>query len=113
MRAGAKGYFAERDVALVQRNDADVAKFHEKEAQRWDVVYDEDYYARHPGGIELAFYPGDTVEIAGDVDDKGLRRRDALQLDDGYESCQTCSTSVRSLLCSTNLLLAPSLRVTR
>ena len=94
MRAGAKGYFAERDVALVQRNDADVAKFHEKEAHRWDVVYDEDYYARHPGGIELAFYPGDTVEIVGDVDDKGLRGVVThFEFDDGYESCQTCSTS--------------------
>ena len=94
MRAGAKGYFAERDVALGQRNDADVAKFHEKEAHRWDVVYDEDYYARHPGGIELAFYPGDTVEIVGDVDDKGLRGVVThFEFDDGYESCQTCSTS--------------------
>ena len=64
---GVIGYFACRDVSLVERRDEDVATFHAKECERWDVVYDDDYYARHPGGIVLDFYPGDRVEIVNDV----------------------------------------------
>ena len=97
---GVIGYFACRDVSLVERRDEDVATFHAKECERWDVVYDDDYYARHPGGIVLDFYPGDRVEVVNDVALKGIESAKGMrgvvthfEFDDGYESCQTCSTA--------------------
>ena len=96
-----KGYFASTDVVLLERKEEDVAAFHEKERNRWDVVYDEDYYARHgPGGQDLEFYPGDRVEVVNSVKVKEIEDVKGMQgvvshyeFDDGYESCQTCSTS--------------------
>ena len=38
-----KGYFAISDLLLVERNEEDVASFHEKERVRWLEVYDEVY----------------------------------------------------------------------
>ena len=82
-----KGYFASRDVRLVSRRAE-------------DVVYDEDYYAFHPKGLSLEFYPGDRVEVVGDVKVKEIenaRGRTGVvthyEFDDEYESCQTCSTA--------------------
>ena len=64
------------------------------------VVYDEDYYAFHPKGLSLEFYPGDRVEVVGDVKVKEIenaRGRTGVvthyEFDDEYESCQTCSTA--------------------
>ena len=95
-----KGYFASRDVRLVSRRAEDVAAFQERERIRWDVVYDEDYYAFHPKGLSLEFYPGDRVEVVGDVKVKEIenaRGRTGVvthyEFDDEYESCQTCSTA--------------------
>ena len=95
-----KGYFASRDVRLVSRRAEDVAAFQERERIRWDVVYDEDYYAFHPKGLSLEFYPGDRVEVVGDVKVKEIenaRGRPGVvthyEFDDEYESCQTCSTA--------------------
>ena len=47
--------FVSRDVRLVSRRAEDVAAFQERERIRWDVVYDEDYYAFHPKGLSLEF----------------------------------------------------------
>ena len=95
-----KGYFASRDVRLVSRRAEDVAAFQERERIRRDVVYDEDYYAFHPKGLSLEFYPGDRVEVVGDVKVKEIenaRGRTGVvthyEFDDEYESCQTCSTA--------------------
>ena len=97
---GVKGYFASKDVMLLKRSEDSVAAFHEKERHRWDVVYDEDYFERYPGGMDLEFYPGDRVEIVTDVKVKHLENAKGMrgtvthyEFDDGYESCQTCSTS--------------------
>lgn len=58
-------------------------------------VYDEEY-------VEAAqpFYPGDRVEVIRDVKVKEIENTKGMQgvvthyeFDDGYESCQTCSTS--------------------
>ena len=38
-----KGYFAIQDCLLIDRNDEDVAAFHEKESVRWLEVYEEEY----------------------------------------------------------------------
>ena len=92
--AGLKGYFATKDVLLVDRRDEDVAAFHEKERHRWDVVYDEVYVE-----TDQEFYPGDRVKIVGEVTVKDVDTLGMLgvlthfEFDDGYEACQTCSTS--------------------
>ena len=100
MASGYKGYFAETDVLLVDRAEEDVAKFHAKERHRWREVYDEEYVE-----APQEYYPGDRVEIVGDVQVKsrgevvienarGMRGTIThYEFDDGYESCQTCSTS--------------------
>ena len=95
-----KGYFADRDVLLVERSQEDVTAFHAKERTRWREVYDEEYKE-----APVEFYPGDRVEV---VCDEPVKRRGEVVLesargiqgvvthyefDDGYESCQTCSTS--------------------
>ncbi len=87
-------------MRLVSRRAEDVAAFQERERIRWDVVYDEDYYAFHPKGLSLEFYPGDRVEVVGDVKVKEIenaRGRTGVvthyEFDDEYESCQTCSTA--------------------
>lgn len=98
--AGLKGYFADRDVLLVERNQEDVTAFHTKERTRWREVYDEEYKE-----APQEFYPGDRVKVVSDVPVK--RRGEVVlesargiqgvvthyEFDDGYESCQTCSTS--------------------
>lgn len=93
--SGVKGYFAEKDVLLITRTDEDVAAFHAKERHRWREVYDEEYVE-----APQEFYPGDRVEIVGDVKVKDIDNAKGMQgtvthyeFDDGYESCQTCSTS--------------------
>ena len=80
--------------------DADVAAFHEKERIRWDVVYDETYVE-----APQEFYPGDRVKIVSDVQIKRFGKVEIesakgmqgtvthYEFDDGYESCQTCSTA--------------------
>ena len=97
---GLKGYFADRDVLLVERKQEDVAAFHAKERTRWREVYDEEYTE-----APQEFYPGDRVRIVSDVPVK--RRGEVVlesargiegvvthyEFDDGYESCQTCSTA--------------------
>ena len=97
---GLKGYFADRDVLLVERKQEDVAAFHAKERTRWREVYDEEYKE-----APVEFYPGDRVRIVSDVPVK--RRGEVVlesakgiegvvthyEFDDGYESCQTCSTA--------------------
>jgi hypothetical protein len=98
---GLKGYFADRDVLLVERNQEDIAAFHAKERTRWREVYDEEYKE-----APQEFYPGDRVKVVSDVPVK--RRGEVVlesargiqavvthyEFDDGYESCQTCSTSL-------------------
>ena len=95
MRAGVKGYFATKDVQLVERKEEDVLRFHEKERIRWREVYDEEYRE-----ADQEYYPGDKVEIVGSVKVKEIEDANGLtgivthfEFDDGYESCQTCSTS--------------------
>ena len=90
-----KGYFASNDVLLVERNDEHVAAFHEKERTRWREVYDEEYVE-----APQEFYPGDVVEIVGEVKVKEIENARGMrgvvthfEFDDGYESCQTCSSS--------------------
>ena len=97
---GLKGYFAIKDVLLVERSEVDVTAFHAKERTRWREVYDEEYTE-----APQEFYSGDRVEVVSDVP---LKRRGEVvtesakgiqgvvthyEFDDGYESCQTCSTS--------------------
>ena len=93
--SGPKGYFSTNDVILVERRDEDVAAFHEKERTRWREVYDEEY-AEAPQD----FYPGDRVQIVSAVKVKEIEDASGMmgvvthyEFDDGYESCQTCSTS--------------------
>ena len=90
-----KGYFGSTDVKLIERKDEDVAAFHASETRRWDVVYDE-VYVETP----QEFYPGDRVEVVADIKVKDIENAKGMQgvvtnfeFDDGYESCQTCSTS--------------------
>ena len=52
-----KGYFAIRDLLVVERKASDVEAFHRKEQERWRRVYDEDYVE-----AKQEFYPGDRVE---------------------------------------------------
>lgn len=99
--ADIKGYFSLRDVVLVKRNENDVAAFHEKERKRWRDVYDAEYKE-----TPQDFYVGDRVKVVTDVEVlKGgkvvIENADGMQgvvtnydFDDGYESCQTCGTSV-------------------
>ena len=98
MMAGVRGYFANRDVLLIERSEEAVAAFHEKERIRWDEVYDEVYVEGQYG--ELEYYPGDRVKVVGDVSVKEIENAFGMlgvvthyEFDDGYESCQTCSTS--------------------
>ena len=99
--AGVKGYFAMRDVLLVERSDDDVAHFHEKERIRWREVYDEEYKE-----APQEFYPGDRVKVVSEEplrfgfpvktieNPKGMEGVVThYEFDDGYEACQTCSTS--------------------
>ena len=91
-----KGYFAIRDLLVVERKEEDVAAFHENERKRWREVYDEEY-------VETAqdFYPGDRVEVIADVSvNKDIKNAEGMRgvvthfdFDDGYESCQTCQSS--------------------
>mmetsp|Transcript_49332 Transcript_49332/g.81920 ORF Transcript_49332/g.81920 Transcript_49332/m.81920 type:complete len:193 (+) Transcript_49332:45-623(+) len=98
-----KSYFAIEDVLLVERTEDDVIAFHEKERRRWLEVYDE-VYVEAP----QEFYPGDRVQVVSSVlvkavfddsvedfiDAKGMQGCVVhYEFDDGYESCQTCSTS--------------------
>ena len=92
---GLKGYFATNDVLLVSRRDSDIAAFHEKERVRWREVYDEEYVES-----PQEYYPGDRVEIINSMKVKEIEDAKGMQgtvthyeFDDGYESCQTCSTS--------------------
>ena len=97
-----KGYFAISDVQLVERNEEDVSAFHDKERNRWLVVYEEEPPPGTPGvpgGVPLEFYPGDRVKVVGDVKVKETSAQGMLgtvthyEFDDGYECCQTLSTS--------------------
>uniref|UniRef100_A0A7S2NLV3 NAD(P)-binding domain-containing protein n=1 Tax=Haptolina brevifila TaxID=156173 RepID=A0A7S2NLV3_9EUKA len=90
-----KGYFATKDVLLVARSSDDVAAFHEKERKRWREVYDEEYVE-----APQEFYPGDRVEIVGAIAVREMEDARGMhgvvlhfEFDDGYEACQTCSTS--------------------
>ncbi len=90
-----KGYLATNDVLLVERSAENVAAFHEKERVRWRDVYDEEYVE-----APQEFYPGDIVKVVKsvtikDIDDaKGMRGVvKHFEFDDGFESCQTCSTA--------------------
>lgn len=97
---GVKGYFGSSDVSLLQRNDEDVSKFHEKERIRWREVYDEEYVE-----APQEFYPGDRVKIVNDmqVTFKGETQIDNAngmeglvihyEFDDGYEACQCVATA--------------------
>ena len=91
------GYFASADVLLLERKDSDVEAFMEKERERWDVVYDEVLPEKYGDGLE--FFPGDRVKIVGDVKVKevDVKGRQGTvrhyEFDDGYEACQTCSTT--------------------
>ena len=89
------GFFAIKDVLLVERSDKDVEAFHSKERRRWREVYDEEYVE-----APQEFYPGDVIKVVGDVQVKAIENANGMQgvvthfeFDDGYESCQTCSTS--------------------
>ena len=91
-----KGYFASTDVLLIERKEEDVSAFLEKERIRWDVVYEEELPAKY----DQEFYPGDLVEIVADVQVQDIENAKGMrgvvthyEFDDGYESCQTCSTS--------------------
>lgn len=95
-KRGVKGYFASSDVALVERKDEDVAAFHERERIRWDVVYEETYVE-----TPQEFYPGDRVKIVSEMQVKEVENAKGMQgvvvhyeFDDGYECCQTLSTSM-------------------
>ena len=95
-QVGVKGYFAIDDVLLIKRNPEDVDAFLEKERTRWCEVYDEEL----PAVYDQTFYPGDEVEIVSDVKVKEIESTKGMrgvvthyEFDDGYESCQTCSTS--------------------
>ena len=95
MQTGLKGYFATSDVQLVERSEDDVSAFHEKERTRWRVVYDEEYKE-----APQEYYPGDRVKVVNDVKVKEIENANGMQgvvvhfeFDDGYESCQTCSSS--------------------
>lgn len=91
-----KGYFAIRDLLVVERKEEDVAAFHESERKRWRKVYDEEYVE-----TPQDFYPGDRVEVIADVSvNKDIRSAEGMRgvvthfdFDDGYESCQTCQSS--------------------
>lgn len=93
---GVKGYFAIRDLLVVERKEEDVQKFHEKEKVRWRKVYDEEYVE-----TPQDFYPGDRVEVIADVSvNKDIKNAEGMRgvvthfdFDDGYESCQTCQSS--------------------
>ena len=92
-----RGYFAKKDVSLVERNEEDVASFHEKEARRWLEVYDEEEYR---GPQDLDFYPGDRVEVVVNVAVRHIANAKGLvgtveffDFDDGYEACQCTTTS--------------------
>jgi len=80
---------------LVDRKEEDVTAFMEKERTRWDIVYDEEL----PDPYDQEFYPGDRVEIVNDIKVKELDARGMqgtvvhFEFDDGFESCQTCSTA--------------------
>ena len=96
MLMAVKGYFASSDVELIERKDEDVAAFHAKEAHRWDVVYEEVYKE-----VPQDFYPGDRVEIVSDMPVKEIENAKGMrgvvvhyEFDDGYECCQTLSTSL-------------------
>lgn len=100
---GVKGYFALSDVKLIQRKQDDVDAFNAKERNRWEVVYEEECpESLLESLLEGGFFPGDRVEIIGDdVKVKGIENAKGMQgvvthyeFDDGYEACQTCSTSV-------------------
>lgn len=98
MAAGVKGYFALGEVLLLERRDEDVAAFNEKERHRWREVYEEECPDSLLQSIE--YYPGDRVEIVGDVQVKEIENAKGMrgfvthyEFDDGYESCQTCSTT--------------------
>ena len=104
VQLGVKGYFAADDVLLVQRSEEDVAAFHQKERNRWDEVYEEDYKGASTYAWDVAtqgvFYPGDRVEVVGDVKVKDIENAKGMcgvvthfEFDDGYEACQTCSTT--------------------
>ena len=90
------GYFAIRDLLVVQRKEEDVAAFHESEKKRWRKVYDEEYVE-----TPQDFYPGDRVEVISDVSvNKDIKNAEGMRgvvthfdFDDGYESCQTCQSS--------------------
>ena len=104
---GVKGYFGTTDVVLIERKDEDVAVFHAKERHRWREVYDEEYVE-----APQEFYPGDRVKVDGDVKVKEIENARGMQglvthfeFDDGYESCQTCSSS-----CPVTVLLGLRLR---
>lgn len=99
--AGVKGYFAISDVLLIERSADDVARFHEKERIRWREVYDEEYKE-----APQEFYPGDRVKVVSEEpvrfgfpvkiieNPKGMEGVVThYEFDDGYEACQTCSTS--------------------
>ena len=93
--AGVKGYYSINDVLLVKRCDEDVSRFHEKERERWRVVYDEEYKE-----APQEFYPGDRVKIVSEEPVKTISNPKGMEgvvthyeFDDGYEACQTCSTS--------------------
>lgn len=96
---GVQGYFALSDVQLIARQQEDVAAFHAKERNRWEVVYEEEC----PDSLleSLEFYPGDRVKIVSDVEVKSIENARGMkgtvthfEFDDGYEACQTCSTTV-------------------
>jgi hypothetical protein len=89
------GFFAIKDVLLVERSEEDVKAFHAKESRRWLEVYDETYVE-----APQDFYPGDRVKVVGDCKVKEIENAKGMtgvvthfEFDDGYESCQTCSTS--------------------
>ena len=95
MQADRMGFFSIKDVALVERSDEDVAAFHAKERRRWLEVYEEEYVE-----APQEFYPGDRVRVISDVAVKKIENAKGMQgvvthfeFDDGYESCQTCSTT--------------------
>ena len=89
------GYYSERDVILIERKDADVKRFHDKERQRWLDVYEEVY-----NEVPQDFYPGDRVEVVADVKVKDIESTKGMtgvvthfEFDDGYEACQSCTTT--------------------
>ena len=69
-RRAVKGYFAIRDLLVLERQDSDVEAFHAAERERWRRVYDEEYVE-----TKQEFYPGDRVEALKRLDSEVFRRR--------------------------------------